>query len=35
MGHDHIADFLKDDYGAAFDEATDLVEVACSEFIPG
>jgi len=31
----HIADFLKDDYGAAFDEATNLVEVACSEFIPG
>ena len=31
----HVADFLKDDYGAAFDEATDLVEVACSEFIPG
>mgnify|MGYP000869460554 CR=1 FL=1 len=31
----HVADFLKDDYGAAFDEATNLVEVACSEFIPG
>ncbi len=31
----HVADFLKDDYGAAFDEATNLVELACSEFIPG
>ena len=31
----HVADFLKDDYGAAFDEATNLVEVACSDFIPG
>ncbi len=31
----HVADFLKDDYAAAFNEATNLVEVACSEFIPG
>ena len=30
----HVADFEKDDYGVAFDEATNLVEIACSEFIP-
>ncbi len=30
-----IKDTAKDDYVAAFDEATDLVEVACADFIPG
>ena len=31
----HVADIYADDYSAAFDQATDLVEVACADFIPG
>ncbi len=30
-----IADIDLDDYSMAFDQATDLVEVACADFIPG
>ena len=31
----HLADVELDDYSVAFDAATDLVEVACAEYIPG
>ena len=31
----HVADIELDDYSAAFDQATDLVQVACADFIPG
>jgi len=31
----HLADVELSDYAAAFDTATNLVEVACAEFIPG
>ncbi len=31
----HLANLELDDYSAAFDAATNLVEVACAEFIPG
>ena len=31
----HLANLELDDYSVAFDAATNLVEVACAEFIPG
>ena len=31
----HLADVAYSDYALAFDKATDLVEVACAEYIPG
>ncbi len=31
----HVADVYAGDYSEAFDQATDLVEVACADFIPG